>query len=55
MPVDFSEVLVIGVSSRALFDLEEEKIEKISKPIEPKKVTTKKSTKKKAATKKAKK
>ena len=32
--------------------LEEEKIEKISKPIEPTKVTTNKSTKKKAATKK---
>ena len=24
MPVDFSDILVIGVSSRALFDLEEE-------------------------------
>ena len=35
--------------------LEEEKIEKISKPIETTKVTTKKSTKKKATTKKAKK
>ena len=34
---------------------EEEKIEKISKPIEPTKVTTNKSTKKKAATKKPKK
>ncbi len=24
MPVDFSDILVIGVSSRALFDLEQE-------------------------------